>query len=235
MTGNPLAVLHPQADAPPGRARPPGPAQAVRLPRRRRPGMIALAVALSCAGIVATTSLVRSAGHRVPVVMVTAPVPAGATITEADLGTTEVAAGPGVSLIPASQLAQVPGHVAATALSPRMLLVPADLTTTMPPAAGQVLVTVPARPAILPASGLSPGDHVLVIATPGAAGQAGSFGASPEPPTWQVPATVEAVGAVPNQDGLDVVDLLVAAQQSTAVARQASTGQFALLVTSRTP
>lgn len=229
-------VFHPEADATPGRrARAAKSVQLPRLPRRRRGGMIALALALMGGAILGFAYMFQAAGHRVPVVMVTADVPAGAVITSGDLGTAQVAAGPGPQLIPARQLSQVAGHVAATSLLRGMLLVPSELATSLPPGPGQVLVPVPARPAILPASGLAPGDKVLVVATTGAAGQPGSAGTSPPSLTRPVPGVVQAVNTVPDQDGFDVVDLLVAAPDGAAVARQASTGQIALVVTSRNP
>jgi putative cofactor-binding repeat protein len=204
------------------------------LPRRRRPAMIALAVALTAVGILASVAIYARADHQVPVVVVTGNVPAGAVITAGDLGVTSVAAGPGVQVIPARQLHQVVGLVAATALRPGSLLTPSELTTRQPPGPGQVLVPVAVRPSTLPASGLAPGDQVLLVATPGAQGQSGS---SSGPPvlTRPVPAVVQAASSSPNADGLDVVDLLVAAASGPSVAQQASTGQIALVVTARSP
>ena len=234
--GGGVRVYRPEAEAPAdGHRKAARPAPLSRLPRRWRPGMIALAVALVGAGILGFAFLYQSADHRVPVVMMTAAVPAGGEITAADLGTAGIAAGPGVTLIPGRQIGQVAGHIAATALQPGMLLTPADLGTTRPPAGGQVLVPVPVRPPLLPASGLAPGDHVQVVATPGAGGQTGSAGSSSSALTSPVQATVEAVNAVPDQDGFDVVDLLVAPSEGPAVAQQASTGQIALVITARGP
>ena len=93
-------------------------------------------------------------------------------------------------------------------------------------------MVAPAKPYALPASGLVPGDHVLVIATPGNQGQAGSV-ADSQSLSAPVPAVVEAVDAVPDQDGVDIVDLLVSDANAVAVASQVSSGQFALIVTMR--
>ena len=46
-------------------------------------------------------------------------------------------------------------------------------------------------------------------------------------------AVIEAVTAVPDSDGFDIVDLLVSDVHGVAVASQVSTGQFALVVTRR--
>ncbi len=194
--------------------------------------MIALAVAMAGAGVVVSAAVYQRADHQVAVVMVTRPVPAGAVLTTADLASIGVTVGPGIRVIPAAQIGQVSGEIAAVTLRPSTLLAPSELTTAQPPAPGQDLVVAPAKPYALPTSGLVPGDHVLVIATPGNQGQAGSL-ADSESLSAPVPAVVEAVDAVPDQDGVDIVDLLVSDANAVAVASQVSTGQFALIVTRR--
>ncbi len=196
------------------------------LPRRRRPAMIALAFALVGAGILASAALYQRQNHQVPVLLVTSPVPIGAVITAGDLGTASVAAGPGIQDIPARQLGQVVGLVAATSLRPGTLLAPSELTSSQSPAAGQVLVPVAVKPSMLPATGLAPGDHVEVVATQGSA---------PAVLTAPAAGVVEAVTATPAQDGSDVVDLLVASKSGAALAQQAATGQIALIITYRVP
>ncbi len=119
--------------------------------------MIALAVALIGAGVLGGAALFRHVNHQYPVLVVTAAVPAGAVLTAADIGTTTVAAGPGLQVIPARQERQVVGLVAATSLRPGTLLASSDLTTSLPPRAGQVLVPLPLKPSELPASGLAAG------------------------------------------------------------------------------
>ncbi len=232
-TSNPVpgTAYHPEPDLTPnGSGMGPRIGQLRGLPRRRRPAMIALSVALVGAGVLVSAGLYQRANHQVPVVLVTAAVPAGSPITAADVGTTTVAAGPGVQLIPDSQLQQVIGAIAATALRPGTLLAASELTRAQPPAPGQVMVPVPVKPSNLPASGLFPGDQVLAVATPGAPGGNGN---APPVLTRPVAGVVQQVRNVPDQDGLDVVDLLVPASAGTAVAQQAATGQIALIVTRR--
>jgi hypothetical protein len=194
--------------------------------------MIALAVALVGAGILAGAAVYTATNHRVAVLVATANVPPGSVITAGDIGSASVSAGPGVQVIPASQAQQVIGQIAGTALHPGMLLTAAELTTLRPPAVGQVLVALPMRPSVLPASGLAPGDHVLVVPTPGSQGQAGSSANAPSLPA-PVAGVVVAVSAAPNADGYQVVDVLVSAGAGASVAAQASTGQVALIVTRR--
>ena len=202
------------------------------LPRRRRPAMIALAVAMAGAGVVVSAAVYQRAEQQIVVIMVTESVPVGARITPADLSTTSITAGSGIKVIPASQVGRVTGEIAAVSLRPSTLLAPSDLTTVQSPVSGQELIVAPTKPYALPASGLQPGDRVLVVATPGQQGQAGSSGLVPSL-TTPVPGVVEAVSDVPDSDGFDVVDLLVADGSAAAVANQVSTGQFALIVTKR--
>jgi hypothetical protein len=225
-------VFHPEPEPTANGPVPAGtPGQLRGLPRRRRPGMIALAAALVGVGILGSAELYHRADHQVPVLLVTAQVPAGSVITANDIGTTTVAAGPGVQDIPARQLSQVIGLVAATSLQKGTLLAPSELTSKLAPAPGQDLVPVALKASALPASGLAPGDQVLAIATP-ASGGSGSGAAAVL--TQPVPAVVEAVQTLTDQSGQAVVDLLVPASLGPAVAQQAATGQIALVVTHRT-
>jgi hypothetical protein len=194
--------------------------------------MVALTVAMVGAAVLVSAAVYQQVDHRISVVKVTQPVPAGAAISASDLGTALVTVGTGIRVIPASQLGQVAGEIAAVALRPATLLAPSELTSAQPPAPGQELVPVSLNPSELPASGLFPGDHVLIIATPGDQGQSGSSAGSPSL-TAPVPGLVEAVNDVPDATGRDVVDVLVSAGSGPAVAEQVSTGQFALIVTKR--
>jgi len=235
MTGPAIGTsFHPETDpAFNGKRMPNRPSfQLARLPRRRRPGMIALAVAMVGAGILAGAAVYTATNHRVAVLMVTANVQSGSVITAGDIGSASVSAGPGVQVIPVGQAQQVIGQIAGTALHPGMLLTAAELTTLRPPAPGQVLVPLPMRPSVLPASGLAPGDHVLIVPTPGSQGQPGSSATAPTLAT-PVSGVIAAVSAASNADGYQVVDVIVSASSGAAVAAQASTGQIALIVTRR--
>ena len=87
--------------------------------------MIALAVAMAGTGALISVAAYRHADHGVPVVLVTAPVPAGAPITSADLSQATVTVSSGIQVIPAVQLGQVVGEIAAVGLRPGTLLAPA--------------------------------------------------------------------------------------------------------------
>jgi hypothetical protein len=227
-------VYHPEPDMMPNGGTPAVTMGQLRsLPRRRRPGMIALAVVLVGAGILASAALYQRQNHSVAVILVTSRVQAGAVITAADLTTTSIVAGSGIKVIPARQLAQVTGLVAATSLRPGTLLAPSELTTSLPPAAGQVLVPLGFKPAALPATGLTPGDQVLVIATPAIPGTGSGATSFVPVMTKPVAGVVEAVTAAPDQDGFEVVDLLIPSGSAAELVEQASTSQVGLYVTKR--
>lgn len=216
------------------RHRPYAAGQLAKLPRRRRPGMIALAVALVGLGVLASAAVYGATSLRVPVIVLTANVPVGTVITASDLGTASVSVGPGVQVIPARQMSQVVGQVAGTSLHAGMLLTASELTTVRPPGPGEVLIALPIKPSFIPASGLGTGDRVLIEATPGAQGQSGSSSGA-APLSSPVAGVVEAVNLAADSDGFDVVDVLVARGSGDAVAAQASTGQIALIVVKRAP
>lgn len=226
MTRQPTALRPAPAGgkaAPPPRTAVPGP-----VPRQRRRSILALGVVLTGLGVLAGAWTFTSFSHRVEVLAAARNLPAGTRITAADLAPVAISGG-GIKVVPARQEAQVTGQAAAVAIPAGSLLVPADLTTAPVPAPGQQLVPVALKASQLPAGGLIPGDQVLVVATPGAGGQAASA-AGQQPLTQAVPATVYQVSA-PDDSGTVVVDLLVAAGQGPAVAQQDSTGQIAVVVT----
>ncbi len=207
-----------------------GPSPLARLPRRRRPMMIVAAALLVGLGILISVAMYQRVNRQVQVLVVRRDIAAGSVITAADLGTASIAAS-GISDIPAAQRSQVIGLVAGSALHPGMLLAAADLVTSLPPPPGQVLVGVSVRPSALPASGLVPGDHVTLVATPGVIGENTQGGTPNLSMLSPVAGVVQAVDATPNQDGEVVVDVLVSASAGAAVLQQDSTGQIGLLVT----
>jgi SAF domain len=232
--GNFGTVFHPEPDPmPAGNGGPIRVGQLRPLPRKRRPGMIALAVVLIGAGILGGAALYQHVNHQVPVLVITTAVPVGSVVTSADLGTTSITVGPGIKVVPAGQEGQVVGLVAATDLQPDTLLAASELTTALPPVSGEVLVPIAVKPSALPASGLAAGDRLLVVPAPGAGGTNNS--ASVPVLTRAVAGVVEAVSRGADQDGLDVVDLLVPTGFGPALAKEAATGDIALVVTHRSP
>lgn len=207
-----------------------GASQLARLPRRRRPMMIVAAALLIGLGVLISVAIYQRVNRQVQVLVVQRDVAEGSIITAADLGTGSIAAS-GISDIPARQRSQVIGLVAASPLHPGTLLTATDLGSSLPPPPGQVLVGVSVRPSGLLASGLVPGDHVTLVATLGVIGENSSGSAPNDSMTAPVTGIVQAIDAMPNQDGDVVVDVLVPTSAGAAVLQQDSTGQIGLVIT----
>lgn len=205
------------------------------LPRQRRRRMLLLAVALVVIGAALAGYLFTGMSDRVSVVVVTRNVPVGQQLTAADVSTTMVAADTTVAQIPGRQRDQVVGRMAAVDLRAGTLLAPSQLTTALSPRPGQQVVPVAVTSRQLPARGLRPGDQVLVIATPGSvsAGQSEATGGNQAAAlTQDTAATVDQVSA-PDAEGAVRVDLVVDARVGSAIAKQASTGRIAFVLTAR--
>lgn len=222
------AVYFPERDTPTldGAA----PSRIARLPRRRRPMMIVVAAMLVGVGILVSVAMYQRVNRQVQVLVVARPVAEGSVITSSDLATGSIAA-TGVSYIPASQLRQVTGLVAGSALHPGMLLTASSLVSSLPPPPGRVIVGLSLRPSALPAGGLASGDQVNIVATPGIIGSNGGAASPNNSLTSPVAGIVEAVDARPNQDGNDVVDVLVPTWAGAAIIEQDSTTQLGLIIT----
>ncbi|RKS78604.1 SAF domain-containing protein [Actinomadura pelletieri DSM 43383] len=204
------------------------------LPRQRRRRMVVIGMLLVLAGALSAAYLYTGIGDRTAVVMVARDVSVGSQITVSDVATTQVDAGQGVSLIPGRQLQQVVGRVAAVDLHKGTLLAPSQVTTELSPRPGQQVVPVALKASQLPARGLAPGDQVLVIAAPGQQGQDPAAPGTRDQLTQDTAATVDRVSA-PDAEGSVRVDLVVDARVGPAIAKQASTGRLAVVVTSRRP
>ncbi|WP_165966894.1 SAF domain-containing protein [Actinomadura sp. 7K507] len=174
-----------------------------------------------------------SAGNRADVLVIVRDLPVGTPVSTADLATTRAGVDAPVQTIPASRADEVVGKIAAVDLRAGSLLSPGQLTTTLTPGQGQQIVAVGLKASQLPVGALRPGDHVLVVPTPGTAGQdAASSGTSPL--GREVAAAVDRVSQ-PDADGTAVVNLLIAAESGPTVAKQAALGRVALVVTARRP
>ena len=193
---------------------------------RRRPALIALGVLLVVIGVLATASLVGEAGRRTSVLLLARDVPFGATIEDADLTIAEVSVDPEVQVVPADSRDDVVGQVSAAGLHAGSLLAPTDVTTAEPPAPGEALVGLAVAADRMPAGGLTPGDRVLVVETPPAAGD------PPTTPPVTIAATVVRRGE-PDLNGVTVVDVTVPAQDGPALAARAATGRIAVVVQPR--
>jgi len=204
--------------------------------RRRRPGLIALSVALIAVGGLSGAVLYTSSGHRTSVVVVARDVPIGAQITQADLTEASIALDPAVKAVKASGEKQLLGQRAAVDLKAGSLLAPSQVTRKTLVGPNETLVGVSLKPSQLPATTLQSGQKVLIVSTPdpnatGADGgkAGGATGAPPETLT----ATVVKVGDPQTGTGTVTVDVAVPAGDGPALAARVATGNVALIVASR--
>ncbi|WP_249933350.1 SAF domain-containing protein [Blastococcus sp. CCUG 61487] len=171
---------------------------------------------------------------RTEVLAVAHDVPLGSTITTEDLAVANVTSDPNLSPIPASQRSQIVGMVAQVPLSRGELLTGAQVGPDSGFTAGEMLVALPLKEGQFPAGGLSPGQQVLIVATPGSTGSTIGSG-TPAADTdgardQQVDATVAEVGPLNQATQVTVVDVRVSADDGVRVAELASTGNLALIV-----
>ncbi len=196
--------------------------------RRRRPGLLALAVVMVVLGALGAASVATSLGETSSVIAVAREVPRGQAITAADLVEARVPADPALTPIPYGDRDRIVGLLAATTLLPGTLLTAEAVTGERVPPPGQHLVGVGVSAVQSPATAVEPGDRVLLVpvADPAAAVAAGSANAAVADP---VAATVVRAGA-PGTDGLRIVDVLVDADDGPDVAARAAAGLVAIVV-----
>jgi hypothetical protein len=176
------------------------------------------------------------------VLAVSHDVPLGSVITDADLVVASVTADPNLSPIPASQRSEIVGLHAQVALVRGELLTRAQVGAGSGLATGQVLVALPVKQGQFPARGLTAGQKVLVVATPGTnattstgdagadsagAGPAGDGAAASE---VGIAATVAEVGGMNPATQLTVIDVQVPAGSGVAVAQLASTENLSVIL-----
>ncbi|WP_415940269.1 SAF domain-containing protein [Streptomyces sp. 039-1] len=198
--------------------------------RRRRPGVIALSLALVAAGGAGVAVLLLQVGHRTEVVTVARDVQVGQVLTEADLRTASVALDPAVKAVRASALEQVVGKRAAVELKPGSLLSDSQVTSEVLVKPGEQLVPIGLKPEQVPATALVPGQKVLLVHVPaqGATDAAKDSDASSGPETVKG-RVVKASGAAPGT-GVVVVDVATSATDGPTAAAWVSAGTLRLVL-----
>ncbi|MER5199743.1 SAF domain-containing protein [Streptomyces sp. NPDC002884] len=131
--------------------------------RRRRPGVIALSLALIAAGGAGVAVLLIQVGNRTDVVTVVRDVQVGQVITENDLGKTSIALDPAVKAVRSQDMDSVVGKRAAVELKPGSLLAPSQVTKDSLVQAGEQLVPIGLEPKQIPATALVPGQKVQLV------------------------------------------------------------------------
>lgn len=190
---------------------------------KRRPGMIALAIALIALGGGTGAWLLTRGAETQEVLTITSAVSRGEAIEATDLTLTELPVSTvNLSLVPSSQLEDVVGQVAAVDLLPGVLLSPESTTTALTPAAGQSVVGVALTDMQRPARALGAGDPVRFVATPQAGGEM----------PLESPATIDAT-VINTQGGANggvILNVELPADQAPQLAALAATNRIALVI-----
>ncbi|QKV90403.1 flagellar biosynthesis protein FlgA [Streptomyces sp. NA02950] len=189
--------------------------------RRRRPGLIALAVVLITGGGAGGAVLLMESGHRTEVVTVVRAVPVGQVITDRDLGEASVALDPAVKVADRSD---VVGKRAAVELKPGSLLSSGQVTSGSLVRPGEQVVPVGLKPEQVPASSLAPGQKVQIVQVPGEDEEASKAQAEP------ISARVVRVGDPTPGTGSVVVDVAADRTETPLLAAWVSTGKIRLLI-----
>lgn len=236
MTPRVDGTLH----APAGAYRSPAPesvAAAAPVPRstaaRRRTSRRSLTASLLVVLLGGLLALVagRMLTAHTEVLAVARDVPVGAMITSEDLTVANVTADPNLSPVPASERSRIVGMLAQVALVRGELLTRAQVGTSDGFASGEMLVALPLKVGQFPARGFTPGQRVLIVATPGNGGGVAPGGVVTGGATGgQVTATVAEVGATNAATQVTVVDVLVSSGDGAALADLASTGNLAAVL-----
>ncbi|MFG2794158.1 SAF domain-containing protein [Streptomyces sp. NPDC048419] len=198
--------------------------------RRRRPGVIALSLALIAAGGAGVAVLLLQVGNRAEVVTVVRDVQVGQVLTEDDLGKASVALDPAVKAVRADNFKAVVGKRAAVELKPGSLLAPSQVTKDSLVKAGEQLVPIGLEPKQIPATALVPGQKVELVHVPSQSTTETDQGR----PSDAVPQTIDgrvvkASGAAPGT-GIVVVDVATSATDGPTAAAWEAAGTLRLVL-----
>ncbi|MGW4979192.1 SAF domain-containing protein [Streptomyces mirabilis] len=196
--------------------------------RRRRPGVIALSLALIAAGGAGVAVLLLQVGHRTEVVTVVRDVQVGQVLTDDDLGKASISLDPAVKAVHANDLNSVVGKRAAVELKPGSLLAPAQVTKDSLVKAGEQLVPIGLKPEQVPATALVPGQKVELVHVP-AQGATDTGKTSDTPPQTIAGRVVKASSAAPGT-GVVVVDVATTATDGPTAAAWVSAGTLRLVL-----
>lgn len=195
--------------------------------RRRRPGVIALSLALIAAGGAGVAVLLLQVGNRTDVVTVVREVQVGQVLTEGDLGKASIALDPAVKAVHSDNLDSVVGKRAAVELKPGSLLAPSQVTKDSLVKAGEQLVPIGLEPKQIPATALVPGQKVQLVHVPAQGADTGEVSdAAPQTIDGRV---VKASGAAPGT-GIVVVDVATSAADGPKAAAWVAAGALRLVL-----
>ena len=193
---------------------------------RRRPTIVAGAIAAVCLGAVLAAWAWSSSTSTQQVLVATAEIPRGSVIQAEDLTTARLNVDSAVAVLPASAADDLIGQRAALDVAAGGLLTPDVVQEGSLPASGQSVVGVALKPEQAPGETLMAGDLVRVVVTPGQDGETPKI--APEF------SAAEVVGIHHDSEtGQTVVDLLVPHAEASLLAARVATGNVALVLDSR--
>jgi Flp pilus assembly protein CpaB len=193
---------------------------------RRRPAIVAGAIAAVCLGAVLAAWAWSASTSTQQVLVAKAEIPRGSVIEGEDLTTARIGVDPALAVLPASSAEDVIGQRAALDVGAGGLLTPDSISEEALPTSGKSVVGVALTPEKAPGETLQSGDQVRVVVTPGQ--DAGSPKGAPEF------SAAEVVGSHHDAEtGQLVVDLLVSHEEATLLAARIATGNVALVLDSR--
>jgi Flp pilus assembly protein CpaB len=141
-------------------------ARALRRPRRADPRAI-VGIVLTLAALAGSVAFWVSATDSRPVLIATHDLPAGATLSSADLGIAYVRVDDAVyqAALPADTLQSLVGRQLGEPIHAQQVLARAQLANQLGLSADQVAITIPARPDSAVDGRLRPGDAVQILVT----------------------------------------------------------------------
>lgn len=188
--------------------------------RRKNPVRITIAVAVTALGALIVGYAFLTISDTVGVVVANQTIERGTTITSDDLLVGSIKADPSIATVPASDLQDLLGQVAAVEIVEGSLVSPAEVTSDPIPGIGETLVNLALQPGQFPP--LYGGAPVRVVST---------ASNNDEPPT-EAPRFIEAVvvDSTPTEDGLMIVNVVVSSDQAGLLATRAATGRIAVVL-----
>ena len=211
--------------------------------RSRRPVLAVGSVALVAASTALFALIYTHSLRPSPVIEVARPVSEGQLLTSSDIREAQIGDAGGLALVPYADESQVLGRPAAVSLVTGVLLSPGDLGAPVTLAAGDAVVGIDLKPGMLPASGVGPGETVMVVLTEpsgspvstqtsdGAGASGGGGSETSISPTVIGTATVVDVDDLPDgsPDGDVVVSVELPSDVAPVVADASAAGQAALV------
>jgi hypothetical protein len=192
---------------------------------RRRPALVAAAVAAICLGALLGAWAWTTTTNTVEVLAARHTIPRGSVIDAEDLERVRINADPALKPLPARSYDEIVGQRAALDVAAGSLLTEESTTTDVLPPKGMSVVGVALSPAQAPGVPLQSGNKVRIVVTPGEGADAPT-----RSPSFS---EAEIVGSrFDGVSGLFIVDLLVPHTDANVLAARVATGNVALVLDS---